>query len=207
MFDLRRAPVTAGLLVLITAAFGIEGLTGALANNALLIPLGAITPDALSKHEYWRLLAAMFLHAGWLHFGCNAFSLYQLGTLYENMFGSARFAFMYFVTGLVASIASAMHAQGFSVGASGAIFGILGAFIFSILRSHWRHERWTRSLLSQLIFVGVLNIGIGLNIPIIDNWAHLGGLAAGLLLGLLPHRVPPPPPGNQVIDVRPGEPG
>jgi rhomboid protease GluP len=203
MFDLRRAPVTAGLLVLITAVFGIEGLTGAIVDPVRLIPLGAITTDTLSQHQYWRLLAAMFLHAGWLHFGCNTFSLYQLGTLYENMFGSARFAFMYFVTGLVASIASAMHVQGFSVGASGAIFGIFGAFVFSILRSHWRHQRWTRNLLSQLMFVGALNIAIGLSVPIIDNWAHLGGLAAGLLLGLLPHRPPPPPPGSQIIDVRP----
>jgi rhomboid protease GluP len=152
--------------------------------------------------EYWRLLAAMFLHAGWLHWAVNSWALYQLGMLYESLFGSPRFALIYFSSGLCASLASSMAGHGPAVGASGAIFGILGAFIFSIRRSpQYRHQPWTRGLIGQLIFWILVNIGIGLSFKFIDNVAHMAGLAVGLLLGFLPHRVPPPPPSNLVIDV------
>ena len=112
---------------------------------------------------------------------------------------------MYLATGLCASIASAVHigySNGASVGASGAIFGIIGAFIFSISRSPlYRHQPWTRSLIIQLVFWIVVNLALGASLPFIDNTAHLGGLISGLLLGLIPHRVPPPPPSESVIDV------
>jgi rhomboid protease GluP len=109
---------------------------------------------------------------------------------------------IYFSSGLCASLASSMAGHGPAVGASGAIFGILGAFIFSIRRSpQYRHQPWTRGLIGQLIFWILVNIGIGLSFKFIDNVAHMAGLAVGLLLGFLPHRVPPPPPSNLVIDV------
>src|SRR5437667_6207542 len=139
----------------------------------------------------------MFLHAGHLHWAINSWALYQLGSLYETLFGSPRFALIYFVSGICASAASSMYQHGPAVGASGAIFGILGAFIFSIRRSpQYRHQPWTRSLLGQIVFWTVLNLYIGLQFPFIDNVAHIGGLVAGLILGFLPHRIPPPPPGN-----------
>ena len=204
MFGLKHAPATTLILIAIAIMFLVELATGAVYDTAAITSLGAIIPGTLENHEYWRLVAAMFLHGGWVHVAVNSWALYQLATLYENMFGTGRFLFMYFATGVIASISSALHVQGPSVGASGAIFGILGAFIFSILRSpQWRHEKWTRSLIGQLVFMGIVNIAIGLRVPIIDNWAHLGGLAAGLVLGFLPHRVPPPPPSRQVIEVRP----
>ena len=124
------------------------------------------------------------------------------------MFGSVRFATVYFISGIVASVASSFTVHGASVGASGAILGILGAFIFSIRRSpQWRHEPWTKGLLSQLIFWAVLNIALGFSVEFIDNTAHIAGLTAGLLLGLIPHRVPPPPPSRTVIDVYPYDEG
>ena len=144
------------------------------------------------------------MHANLLHVATNAFSLWQLGTLYEAMFGSRRFALIYFGTGIIASCASAMFTRGPAVGASGAVLGILGAFIFSILRSpQWRHQRWTRGLIQQLIFWALVNLLLPMAIPNIDSVAHIAGLTSGLLLGLLPHRVPPPPPSDVVIDVAP----
>jgi len=132
----RWTPVTTGLLIVITLVFLYELWTRAWFTDAQLADLGAIVPGLLQRHEYWRLLAAMFLHVGWLHWGFNCWALYQLGTLYETLFGSARFALIYFVSGICASAASAAHLkEGVAVGASGAIFGILGAFIFSIRRS------------------------------------------------------------------------
>jgi len=201
----KRSPLTFILLAVITIVFLYERWIGATENDPMkLANLGAIMPDTLETHEYWRLFAAMFLHAGWLHWAANAWALFQLGTLYEILFGTKRFAFIYFTTGICASIASASMHHGPAVGASGAIFGLLGAFIFSIRRSpRYRHQPWTRSLIGQLIFWIVVNIIIGVEVKVIDNTAHIGGLISGLILGLLPQRVPPPPPGGTVIDVEP----
>ena len=201
---IRRAPYTMAILAIIAIVFVFEVLAGALDNERMLVTLGAITPDLMERGEYWRLLAAMFLHASWLHVAANMWALFQPGSLYEALFGSPRLLLTYFVTGICASIASVVFSHQVAVGASGAIFGLLGAFIFSLLRSpQYRHQPWTRSLVSQIIFWIVANIIIGFSVRFIDNAAHLGGLVAGLLLGFLPHRVPPPPPGSTIIDVAP----
>ncbi|MGZ4778467.1 MAG: rhomboid family intramembrane serine protease [Thermoanaerobaculia bacterium] len=203
-FRLSRSPVTAVLLAVIAIVMVFEWLSGAIAQEELLIPMGAIIPELWARHEYWRLITAMFLHAGWLHWLANSWALFQLGSLYEVMFGSVRFVTFYFITGICASIASSLKPGHFSVVASGAILGILGAFIFSIRRSpQWRHEPWTKGLMSQLVFWALVNIALGLTVPVIDNTAHIAGLVTGLLLGLIPHRVPPPPPSMSVIDVGP----
>ena len=199
---IRRAPLTMLLLLVITIIFVFEMLYGAPDNEATLVRLGAITPNLLETGEYWRLFTAMFLHAGWLHWAANTWALYQLGTLYEVLFGTPRFAFISFVSGLCASMSSVVFSHDVAVGASGAIFGILGAFIFSLLRSpQYRHQRWTRNLVSQIVFWILVNIAIGFSVRFIDNAAHLGGLVTGLLLGFMPHRVPPPSPGGMIIDV------
>lgn len=201
----RKAPLTKILLVAITLIWLYEAAIGAPENTLKLAQLGAILPGTLQRHEYWRLVAAMFLHGPWYHWLTNSWALYQLGTLYEILFGTRRFAIVYFVSGLVASIASAAHlTDECAVGASGAIFGVLGAFIFSIRRSpRYRGQPWTRNLIAQFVFWIGINIVIGLSIPQIDNFAHIGGLVAGLLLGFLPHREPPPSPTEGFIDVEP----
>ena len=203
----KRAPVTTALLVVIALVYALEWVM-----PATLINYGAIDHDTIFAGQLWRLVTSMFLHSppqealGWLHWLSNSWAIYQLGTLYEVLFGSKRFAFVYFASGIVAGLASSMYQHGPAVGASGAVFGILGAFIFSIRRSpQYRHERWTKNLLGQLLFLIALNLYIGYKVEFIDNVAHVGGLVAGLLLGFLPHRVPPPPPGQSVIDVQPYE--
>ena len=196
-----RSPATYVLLALITLIAIAEWLLGAFANEQILPAVGAIVPHLFADRQYWRLITAMFLHANWLHWAANTWSLFQLGTFYETLFGTRRFLFMYFATGICASTASALGNH-VSVGASGAIFGILGAFIFSVRRSpQYRHQPWTRSLTQQLVFWTIVNIGIGLAVPQIDNRAHIAGLVSGLLLGFIPHRVPPPPPRQAVIEV------
>lgn len=204
---LKRAPVTRAILGIIAAVFLVEFFY-----PDAMLEYGGIVPGMLARHEYWRLITSMFLHAppvdwlGWAHWLANSWALFQLGTLYEVLFGSKRFAFVYFATGICAGIASSFHIESVGVGASGAIFGILGAFVFSIWRSpRYRHEPWTRGLLKQILFWTVVNLYIGFQFPFIDNVAHIGGLVTGLILGLIPHRVPPPPPSSSVIDVQPYE--
>lgn len=209
-YRLSRSPATAALLAIIAIVFFFEWMTGAIWDDSTLVQMGSIMPISyiVAHGEYWRWLTGMFLHGGFVHLAANCWALYQLGMLFEVMFGTPRFLLVYFVTGLCASIASSWFTHGPSVGASGAILGILGAFIFSIRRSpQWRHEPWTKSLLSQLIFWAILNIVLGFSITYIDNAAHIAGLVTGLLMGFLPHRVPPPPPSHGVIDVRPYDDG
>ena len=179
---------------------GFVGEFGVTPSHVLSWPGSDLTIAAVAL----PFLTSMFLHGGWLHWFLNSWALYQLGTLYETLFGSGRFALIYFVSGICASIASSMYEHGPAVGASGAIFGVLGAFIFSIYRSpRYRGQPWTRSLIAQLVFWIGLNLVIGFSIPHIDNVAHIGGLITGLLLGFLPHREPPLPPADSVIDVEP----
>ena len=207
----RRTPATNTLLAVILIVFGIEWWWSS-SHEIPLAYYGAVIGDLIvHEHEYWRLITAIFLHAGPLHLLVNLIALFQLGKLYEIMFGTRRFLLVYFTAGLGGTIASAIHNAGASVGASGAIFGILGAFIFSVRRSPlWRHNRAARSLVAQCVFWMIANLIIGFtiprmeNAPQIDNAAHLGGLAAGLLLGLfLPQRTPPPPPARVIVDVQP----
>lgn len=201
-----RSPLTTALLSIIAVVFVFEFMTGALYDDEILVRLGAILPGTLWRGDYWRLVTGMFLHASILHWLANSWALYQLGSLYEAMFGSWRFVATYFATGLIASTASSLFTNGPSVGASGAILGILGAFIFSIKRSPvWKHEPWTKNLLAQLVFWAAVNIVLGFSVKNIDNVAHIAGLVSGLILGFVPHRVPPPPPGERVIDVMPYE--
>jgi len=187
----------------IAVVFAAEWIGGGTRNPEVLVRMGAIVPGIFERGDWWRLVTVMFLHNGVMHLALNLWALYQLGSIFETLFGSARFLLTYALSGLVASVASAALARGISVGASGAIFGVLGALIFSIRRSpRWRHQPWTRGFILQLLFWAGMNILIGFTVPGIDNAAHLGGFVTGLFLGFLPHRVPPPPPGEEIIEAR-----
>ncbi|HYI08407.1 MAG TPA: rhomboid family intramembrane serine protease [Thermoanaerobaculia bacterium] len=209
----RSTPATRFIISAIVIGFAIEIVTGAWQNPYRLARLGAVVREWIFLDgQYWRLVSAMFLHGdgtipgGLLHVALNLLAIVQIGRLFELMFGTRRYLFIYFTAGIIASVTSALVNGGPSVGASGAIFGILGAFVLSVRRSpRWRHERAARSIVNQLIFWIVANIAIGMRMPQIDNSAHLGGLIAGLILGaILPHApLPPPPAAQAVIDVTP----
>jgi rhomboid protease GluP len=196
----RSTPATTIFIALILVAFGVEVL------GLPLFQWFANYGPLVRRGEVWRLLTSMFLHAGALHLVVNLIALVQLGRYYELMFGTRRFTIIYFATGIVASVASASWNDVPSVGASGAIFGILGAMIFSIRRSpRWRNDPFGRSIVTQGVFLIILNLVITWTVPQIDKAGHVGGLVAGLILGfILPQPTPPPPPPAQVvIDVAP----
>src|SRR5258707_7837887 len=109
---------------MIAIVFAFEVLTQACENGEKLIAMGAISHDLVMRGEVWRLISYMFLHAGWVHWISNSWALYQLGTLYEVLFGSKRFTLIFFTTGIVAGLASAILHEGPAVGASGAVFGV-----------------------------------------------------------------------------------
>jgi rhomboid protease GluP len=211
----RGTPGTTALAGLILVGFAVEIWTGAWRNQFVLARLGAVVREwIIGDGEYWRLLTAIFLHGNGtpqgtlLHLGVNLMSLVNIGRLYEMMFGTRRIVLIFFATGIAASITSMMLNGGPSVGASGAVFGVLGALVSSILRHpRLRRDPMARSIMKQCIFWIFVNIAIGLQIPQIDNAAHIGGLMAGLLIGaLLPHHAPPPSPTEFVVDVTPHDP-
>ena len=185
-FRFRDTPVTAVLLAAIAGMFLVEVWAGGATNPDVLYSLGAIHPVAiLQQGEWWRLLTSMFLHGGFAHVLLNGWALYQIGSLFEMAVGSPRMLMVYLLTGVAGSAASLWWTQGLSVGASGAIFGVLGALIAFLLRRRERLTPFARSLLSQLVAWAAINVFIGFTFPMIDNAAHLGGCAAGFLLGRL----------------------
>lgn len=156
--------------------------------------------EVLVKGEYYRLFTAMFLHAGLLHIFFNMYALYLFGSILEPVFGHLRFAIIYLLGGLTGSVLSVllgdpnpsalaiMMFSGASVGASGAVFAIFGAeMVFLYRHRELLGERGKAQLRSLLMLLALnLLIGIASTAPgtavNIDNWAHLGGLAGGLIL-------------------------
>jgi membrane associated rhomboid family serine protease len=150
----------------------------------VLVRLGAMVPVLVVEGQYWRLVTATFLHANLVHLLLNALGLAIFGNLVESVFGSARMLAVYLVTGFVASAVSfAFGSPGtIAVGASGAIFGLLGTWLAYNLRR--RQLSLARSNVQGALLLIGLNLAIGFSVPGIDNLAHVGGLVAGVLGGL-----------------------
>ena len=158
-------------------------------NGAAMYRLGAsFGPAIFGGHEWYRLITAQFLHGGLLHIGFNMMALMQLGPALEELYGSARYLFLYIVCGAVGFLLSAITGH-FSLGASGAILGIVGAILAITYK---RGGSYMQQLRSRLVSSVVILFAIGFFPGIaIDNMAHLGGLAAGFLLGkIFPDRQP-----------------
>ncbi|GGN63835.1 MULTISPECIES: rhomboid family intramembrane serine protease [Oceanobacillus] len=144
-----------------------------------LIEFGAkYNPAMIIDGEWWRLFSSMFIHIGFIHLALNMLAVYYLGTAIEKIFGSSRFVLIYFIAGLGGSIASFAFTTSVSAGASGAIFGLFGAFLyFGII-----HKRlFFQTIGSSILLVLAINLVIGLSIDEIDMAAHVGGLIAGFL--------------------------
>jgi membrane associated rhomboid family serine protease len=152
-----------------------------------LVRAGALFGPAVMAGEWWRPLSAMFLHASWTHVLVNLYGLYLLGRFAEGALGTERFLLIYLLSGLAGALGSLLAGQGaLSVGASGAIMGLLGALIVVLLlrKGRWP-EAWRRTLLWNLVFLSVIQIYVGFQMPMIDNGAHIGGLVGGVISALI----------------------
>jgi rhomboid protease GluP len=178
-----RTPVTTFLLLAIVAVFVLETVRGGSTDTRVLLALGADYPPLVQQGQYWRLVTSMFLHIGLLHLVLNGWALYQLGGLFELLLGSGRLLVVYFVSGIAGSIASNLFTRSLSAGASGAIFGVMGALIAFLMKRRGMLTPQAKSLLMQLLLWAGINVFLGSTTPGIDNAAHLGGCAAGLVVG------------------------
>jgi rhomboid protease GluP len=145
--------------------------------------------QALAQGQLYRLFSVTLVHANLLHLAVNMYALYLLGPLVEGIWGSATFGLFYLLTAAAASTVSFLASPIPSVGASGAIFGLVGVALAGTRIHNPILDRRARAIVPQLGTIVVINLVFGLVAGGgIDNAAHLGGLAAGLWLGLF---VPP----------------
>jgi membrane associated rhomboid family serine protease len=153
-------------------------------NADILVAYGAKYNEAILEGQYWRFVTPIFLHASLLHVSLNMLNLIVLGVFVERIFGHLRFLLIYLVTGIISIIASFYFApQEISVGASGAIFGLVGAYSLFVFIHRKNYRYGGIPALSWLVLIIGLNLGIGLIIPNVDNYAHVGGFLSGCILG------------------------
>jgi rhomboid protease GluP len=171
------------LLSVNVGVFAIDAVLGLAGQPNALLERGAMIPLLIAQGEWWRLVTAMFLHIGLLHLAFNSLALYVFGGLIESALGSARMLALYLVTGFAASVASfTFGSPGIAAaGASGAIFGMLGAWLVYNLRR--RSLSLARSNVQSALFLIGINLVFGFTVPGIDNIAHIGGLVSGFAAG------------------------
>jgi rhomboid protease GluP len=175
---------TALLLVAIAIGFGIEIATNSVGNEAALLKLGALPDNGQLDGEFWRIATYSFLHFNWLHLALNVGLLWWIGRIVEKQTGMGRGALIYFVSvACSAAVILLWHGlnpkEGATIGASGGIFGLLGAGLIVLYRknSGERFRRW--------LWI-VLAVGFGVSfLPDISMAGHIGGIIGGVLTALL----------------------
>lgn len=142
----------------------------------------------LTVDQPWRLMTATVLHAGLVHLGFNMWVLWDAGRIAERFYGSVQFLLIYLIAGLFGSLASLFFAArtGVSVGASGAIFGVVGALLAAVLTKQSKLPPGLAAGMrsSMLLFVGY-SLFMGFISSFIDNAAHIGGLVSGFAAAVI----------------------
>lgn len=182
---LQAHPATGGILMVTLLVFAAQaGLSPSILGFDLLLALGAKDNAAILSGQLWRLVTPLFLHVGIPHVLVNMYSLYVIGPAVERPFGPARFLLVYFLSGISGVAFSLAFSPQPSAGASGAIFGLLGALAGFLYQHRTLLGPTGIGQLRHILLVAVVNLLIGLS-PGIDNWGHLGGLLFGVSLSFL----------------------
>ena len=137
--------------------------------------------DFILQGQLWRFITPVFLHGSILHIGFNMYALYAFGPQLESLYGHWKFLWLYLVSNLAGVVMSFMLTENPSLGASTAIFGLLGANAVFVYQNRRLFGKAAEKSLRSMIMVAVLNLALGLS-PGIDNWGHIGGLLGGLAL-------------------------
>lgn len=166
------------LLYIIMEIFG-NGST----NNITLLKFGANLDVLVKNGEYYRLFTSIFLHIGIMHLLCNMYSLYIIGREVESLFGKVKYIIIFILSGIFGSILSIAFSHNvISAGASGAIFGLLGALLY--FGMHYR-TYLGEALVRSIIPILIINLIIGFLSPGIDMAAHIGGFVGGILVSMM----------------------
>jgi membrane associated rhomboid family serine protease len=186
-----RARACATIALLLLAAYGAVSLLGDPESHLTLMELGANHGRLVREGQWYRLFTMLFLHMGLLHLAMNVCGVWLLGRWVEPRLGPAWTVLVFLLSGLVGSVASivAYGSDVSSVGASGAVMGLVGAATAIRLPRTSGDAQRRRQLMALLMVIGA-TLFLGVVERLIDNGAHIGGLAAGFLLGLLSLRAP-----------------
>lgn len=176
---IKLYPVVATLLFLNIA---VHALTYVPDLGNTIFNFGAGANFLIADGEYWRLITSIFLHGGFLHLLFNCFSLYVFAPEMERILGKARFITLYAIAGLFGNVATYvfLDLRTVSVGASGAIFGVFGAYAALVY-----YTRKTMPALRQIILpIIVISIVMTFLQPGVNVAAHIGGMVVGFIIGL-----------------------
>ena len=174
--------------------FGLLGIGGI--EGDVLYRLGASLPLYANLIQPWRFVTAIFLHGNLVHIVFNMWVLMDIGPEIEEQYGSARYLFLYVVTGICGYLVSSGLGSNASVGASGALLGLIGVLLATTIGRRSAGMRMLRGrLIRWLIYLAVW----GLLVPGIDNFAHVGGFVAGFLLGKIIADRPPATPQERKL--------
>ena len=146
-----------------------------------LIRFGANYRGSVINHEFYRLITCAFIHIGFMHLTLNTYSLYVIGVQLESYFGKLKYIIIYLFSAITASLMSVILTDSISAGASGALFGLLGALLY--FGYHYR-VFLGGVLKSQIIPLIIVNLAFGFMMSGIDNAAHIGGLIGGFLIAM-----------------------
>ena len=176
IFSSKKPIVTWIIIALCIIMFFVSGMGY---DTYTLVKYGANFSGLVRNGELYRLVTYMFLHAGIVHIGLNMYSLYVVGPRVEDFFGKWKYALIYFISGICGGLLSiGVTPNVVSVGASGAIFGLFGALIYF----GYNYRGYIGAMIrSQVVPIVIYNLFMGLFIPGIDMWGHVGGLIGGIL--------------------------
>lgn len=141
---------------------------------------GARISEAIYEGQLWRLITPVFLHGSFAHIFFNMYALFSVGTLLERHFGHGRFLLLYFLGAFAGNVMSFLFTQGYSVGASTAVFGLIAAEAIFFYQNRELFGSHARQAISNAVFIIVINLFLGLA-PNIDTWGHIGGLLGGAI--------------------------
>lgn len=182
VFKMKKPVITYILLLINILAYILTSLiSGNFFNmdGLVLYNLGAMSSEAVLHGEYFRLITSAFLHGGLFHILFNMYALYIIGPQLESFLGKTRYLIVYLFSALTGNLLSMLFINGISVGASGAIFGLLGSLLY--FGYHYR-VYLGNTLHSQIIPLIVINLLLGFMISNVDVAAHFGGLLGGLFI-------------------------
>ena len=186
-FFKARRKVTLALVLINIVIYAVLEALGDTENSRFMVEHGAMATSLVLEGQYWRLFTSMFLHFGFEHLAYNMFSLFFLGDILERIVGPVRFLVIYLLGGLGGSLVSFFMSSRsglyrVSAGASGAIFAVMGALFYIAIRNR---KRFGKDGMQRLLLMVVLMVMQGLVDRGVDQSAHMGGLAAGFLLGMI----------------------
>lgn len=170
--------VTYVMLGLTIVVFLLQLITQYIFRQDLAAALGMKVNESIINGELWRLITPILLHGSILHIGFNMYALFALGPSLESYYGHGRYLALYLLSGFAGNVISFLFSGNPSLGASTAVFGLIGAEAIFLYRNRGILGGMAQRALSNVVFIIVINLMLGMS-PGIDNWGHVGGLLGG----------------------------